>query len=106
MTDSHHAWKAVGAAVLAYEGAAAASKRNKIEREIPFITDKVRPRKSAARFAVAAAAGVLVAQAIRPLPRSVRYFAATVVTLDLVDHFRPGRCGFFPFATTIKEVVS
>jgi hypothetical protein len=105
MTTSHHAWKAIGAAVLAYEAAAEASRRERIQREIPFITDKVRPRHVGVRFAASLASAVLVERALRPLPSSVRFPVATLVGLELVDHFRPTRMGFFPFAQTITMEV-
>lgn len=100
MTKTHYAWKAAGAAILAYEAVAEASRRDRIKRDVPFITSKVRPCSATTRFVVSLASAVLVERALRPLPSSVRYPVATLVGLEMVDHFRPTRCGFFPFATT------
>lgn len=102
MTASLHTWKALGAALLAYEAAAVASERGRIEREIPFITHKVRPQPASVRLAASLTAGVLVAQGLRPLPRSIRYPVASAVAANLFDHFRPCRTGFWPFCDKVS----
>jgi len=108
--SSQNTWKLISGAVLAYEGASAISKflckRNVTTKEIPFITEKVRPLNPELRIAASIGAGVLVSQALKPLPRSVRNAVAVFTALDLLDHFRPNRRGFFPFASTLSEISS